>query len=109
MPYDPAELIPLPDRRDYLSCEQLEAAIGGRARSMAENVILNAKPLPLDAMLMEFVPNGDLSLLIKQVNAERLKVAVTHSVHFPNKILWKIFLCCEFPILLLNPQISPEG
>ncbi|KAK7756345.1 hypothetical protein SLS62_001571 [Diatrype stigma] len=60
------ELIRVPDRKAYLDAMKVDP--DRLDLTEAELDILNKKPEPLDAMLMEYMPNGDLSMLIKKVN-----------------------------------------
>lgn len=93
-PFDADELIRVPDREAYR--EALKIDPNKPDLTDAEREILDNKPEPLDAMLMEHVPNGDLAGLIKRVNKYWMPPG-TVGCYIHNRILWRFFLCCKPP------------
>ncbi|RYP21524.1 hypothetical protein DL765_002160 [Monosporascus sp. GIB2] len=81
---DTKEFIPARQRTLWLHAKEAEAK-NAIFRTQEENELITKMPKPLDAMVMEFVPNGDLSTFIKRVNQLQTE--------FPGMVLWKFFLC----------------
>ncbi|RYP91205.1 hypothetical protein DL770_002682 [Monosporascus sp. CRB-9-2] len=81
---DTNEFIPARERTLWLQAKAAEAK-NAIFRTQEENELIAKMPEPLDAMVMEFVPNGDLSTFIKRVNHLQTE--------FPGMVLWKFFLC----------------
>lgn len=99
----------MPEKEAYLAALAAQTAGGARPRTPAELAIINKKPEPMDAMLMEYVPNGDLAQIIKKLNRLKDKSRTPDKVYIPNRVLWRFFLCSEFPVLLLISQLASKG
>ena len=83
---DHHELIYNEDRRAWLDADRAEN-VPFFDRLPHHRAAINSKPTPMDAMLMEYVPNGDMSILIKR--------AATMDLEIPNRVLLKLFLCSK--------------
>ncbi len=66
---------------------EIERAIRPAERTAGEQMLVDTKPEPLDAMIMEYVPNGDLATFLKEVGSQHERI--------PNAVLWRFFLCRE--------------
>ncbi|RYP50983.1 hypothetical protein DL768_003567 [Monosporascus sp. mg162] len=85
---DTNEFIPARERTLWLQAKAAEAK-NAIFRTQEENELIAKMPEPLDAMVMEFVPNGDLSTFIRRVNQLQTE--------FPGMVFWKFFLC-PYPV-----------
>ncbi|RYO94531.1 hypothetical protein DL763_004038 [Monosporascus cannonballus] len=94
---DTNEFIPARERTLWSQAKAAEAK-NAIFRTQEENELIAKMPKPLDAMVMEFVPNGDLSTFIKRANQLQTE--------FPGMVLWKFFLCLSRSFPLQGANIS---